>query len=159
MNSSGVVLSENYPAVFWNPGRIHYNRTNGLVYSDDGFHVIDPLTGLPSGIFEVGGGWPMAADSVLNTVFIPAKYAWQNNSSYTLVIFDLTHFIAVNRIPFSTTQNGIGRIGRFIRWGTNGLALNDKTGNVYVISAPFVNAHRNSRLPTADSAYVSGTEQ
>ena len=96
----------------------------------------------------------MAADSALNTVFIPTKYAWQSNSNYTVVVFDMTHFIPVNRIPFSTAQSGLNRIGRFIRWGTNGLALNDKQGNLYLMSAPFVSAHRNSRLRAAEEVSV-----
>ena len=138
VNSSGVVLQQDYPAVFWNPGRIHYDRGTGLVYSDDGFHAIDPSTGLPAGIFEVGGGWPMAPDSTLNTVFIFTKYAFQENSNYTINLFDMTHFVPVSSIPFSTQNGLIVGSGRFIRWGTNGLALNDTSGNIYLISAPFV---------------------
>ncbi|MGO9404293.1 MAG: hypothetical protein ACLPVW_12585 [Terriglobales bacterium] len=60
VSPSGVVLDQDYPALFWNLSRINYDSTNGLIYSDDGFHVVDPSTGLPVGIFEVGGGWPMA---------------------------------------------------------------------------------------------------
>jgi len=138
VSASGVVLNRDYPAVFWNPGRIHYDRTTKLVYSDDGFHAIDPSTGLPNGIFEVGGGWPMAPDSTLNRVFILARYVWQGNADYTINVFDMTHYTFIDQIPFSTTPNGIGRIGRFIRWGTNGLALNDTQGNIYLISGTFV---------------------
>jgi hypothetical protein len=69
VNSSGVALDQDYPSVFWNPGRIHFDRGSGLVYSDDGFHVVDPSTRLPVGIFEVGGGSPMSpcpASSILS---------------------------------------------------------------------------------------------
>jgi hypothetical protein len=138
VSSSGIVLKQDYPSVFWNPGRIHYDRATGLVYSDDGFHAVDPSTGLPAGIFEVGGGWPMAPDSTLNAVFILSKYVWQGNANYTIDVFDMTHYVPVAQIPFSTVQNGLGRLGRFIRWGTNGLALNDRQGNVYLISGSFV---------------------
>ena len=74
VSSSGVVLDQDYPSVFWNEGKINYDAANGLIYSDDGFHAIDPSTGMPVGIFEVGGGWPMAPDSTLNTVFMPVQY-------------------------------------------------------------------------------------
>lgn len=134
VSSSGVVLDQDYSGDFWNPGRIHYDTGSGLVYSDDGYHAINPSTGLPAGIFEVGGGWPMAPDSTLNTVFILDKYIFQENSNYTIQMFDMTHYVPVSRIPFSTTQNGIGRLGRFIRWGATGLALNDMQGNLYLIS-------------------------
>ena len=82
----------------------------------------------------------MAPDSSLNTVFILARYVWQENGNYTIDIFDMTHYLPVERIPFSTTQNGIFGSIRFIRWGSNGLALNDSQGNIYLISAPFVSA-------------------
>jgi len=145
---SGVALSEDYPAVFWNPGRIHYDSGVGLIYSDDGFHAVDPSTGLPSGIFEVGGEAPMAPDSALNTVFILAKYASQEASNYTIDLFDMTHYVPIAKIPFSTTQGGLTHLGRFIRWGTNGLALNDTAGNIYLISGPFLNANSQSQSPT-----------
>jgi hypothetical protein len=110
-----------------------------LVYSDDGFHAVDPSTGLPAGIFEVGGGWPMAPDSTLGHVFILGQYIGQAYSNYTLSVFDMQQYVPLARIPFSTAQGGINRLGHFIRWGSNGLAVNDKQGNLYLISAPFVN--------------------
>jgi hypothetical protein len=137
VSSSGVVLTEDYPQVFWNPGRIHYDGANGIVYSDDGWHALDPSTGLPTGIFEVGAGWPMAPDSTLNTVFILDEYIFQSNSNYTIDFFDMTRYVPVLRIPFST-PNGISLLGRFIRWGTDGLAVNDMQGNIYLISGSFV---------------------
>jgi hypothetical protein len=139
VNSSGVVLNEDYQGVFWNPGRIHYDRGSGLIYSDDGFHAIVPSTGLPAGIFEVGGGWPMAPDSTLKHNFILDQYIWQGYANYTISVFDMAHYVTIRRIPFSTVQGGIGRLGRFIRWGPNGLAVNDTQGNIYLISGPFVN--------------------
>jgi len=144
VSSSGVVLDQDYPNVFWNPGRIHYDKGTGLVYSDDGFHALDPATGLPAGIFDVGGGWPMAPDSALNTVFMLDKYAWQENANFTIELFDMTHYVSVAQIPFSTVQNSLVQVNRFIRWGTNGLALNDRSGNVYLISASFLNGNQAS---------------
>jgi hypothetical protein len=127
--------------VFWNPGRIHFDPGTGLVYSDDGFHAVDPSTGLPAGIFEVGGGWPMAPDSTLDTVFILSQYVWQGYSNYMIQLFDMTHYVPVARVPFTTSPNRLNRIGRFIRWGTNGLALNDPAGDLYLFSGPFVSGH------------------
>jgi len=152
VNSSGVVLKQDYPGLWWNPGRIHFDRGSGLVYSDDGFHAVDPSTGLPTGIFEVGGGWPMAPDSSLNTVFILAQYVWQENANYTIDLFDMNHYLPMVHIPFSTTGSGIGELGRFIRWGTNGLALNDMSGNIYLISGPWVNGNRKSRTRAREIA-------
>jgi trimeric autotransporter adhesin len=137
VSSSGVVLDQDYPNVFWNPGRIHYNSGTGLVYSNDGFHAIDPTTGLPAGILEVGGGWPLAPDSTLNTVFALDEYVWQVPSNFTIEILDMTHYTFVNRVPFSAAQDDLAGLNRFIRWGTNGLALNT-AGNLYLISGQFV---------------------
>jgi hypothetical protein len=141
VNSLGVTLQQDYGGVFWNPGRIHFNKANGLIYSDDGFHAIDPSTGLPTGIFEVGGGWPMVPDSMLNTVFILSQYVWQGNSNYTIDLFDMTHYVRTGQIPFPTSaQLGLNPVGRFLRWGTNGLAVNFKGGgNIYFLSGSFVN--------------------
>jgi len=135
VNSSGVVLENVYPSVFWNPGRIHYDSVNGLIYSDDGFHVINPSTGLPVGIFEVGGGWPMAPDSSLNTVFILTQYIWQGTSNYTVDIFDMTHYVRVGWVPFPTTAQLLSNAPlRFITWGANNLAVNFKGDGIYLIS-------------------------
>jgi hypothetical protein len=146
VNSSGVVLDQDYPSVFWNPGRIHFDRGSGLIYSDDGFHAVNPSTGLPAGIFEVGGGWPMAPDSSLNSVFILTQYVWQENSNYTIDIFDMTHYVRVGWVPFPTTaMPGFNPLGRFIRWGSNGLAVNFKGDQIYLLSGSFVNAQNKAR--------------
>ncbi len=148
VSPSGVVLDKDYPALFWNLSRINYDNTNGLIYSDDGFHVINPSTGLPVGIFEVGGGWPMAPDSTLDTVFILTQYIWQEHSNYTVDLFDMAHFTLINQIPFSTTEDGINPVARFIRWGANGLAANFKGGNVYILSGSFLNGESTRRSET-----------
>jgi hypothetical protein len=155
VSSSGVVLSEDYPSVFWNPGRIHYDRGTGFVYSEDGFHVVNPLTGLPVGIVEAGEGGGMAPDSTLNTAFFIVHYVWQENSNYTFDLFDMMHYTPVNRIPFSTTspagQSTLNQPVRLIRWGTNGLAAIDTQGHVFLISASFVSAaDRKSRSQTPE---------
>jgi trimeric autotransporter adhesin len=143
VNSLGVVLDYDYPSVFWNPGRIHYDSANGLIYSDDGFHAINPATGLPTGIFEVGGGWPMAPDSSANTVFILAQYIWQENSNYTIDIFDMQHYLLVGAIPFSTTAQIGTPLSRFVRWGSNGLAVNFKGDQIYLLTGSFISSPQN----------------
>lgn len=145
VSSSGVTLQQDYPSVFWNePGRIQYDSTNGLVYSDDGFHVINPATGLPAGLIE--GGGPMTPDSSLDSVFVLTQYIWQENSNYTIDIFDMTHYVRVGWVPFPTTaMPGFNPLGRLIRWGSNGLALNFTGDQIYLLSGSFVNAQNKSR--------------
>jgi len=141
VNSSGVVLDQDFPNVFWNPGRIHYDSANGLVYSEDGFHVLDPSTGLPVGIFDSGGA-PMAPDSILNTAFFLVQpFAQIESNNYTIELFDMTSFVPVTEIPFSTVPNGLVQFKRLVRWGTNGLAVNDTLGNLYLLSGPFVSGN------------------
>lgn len=151
VSSSGVVLSQDIENMFWWPAKIHYDSGNGLVYADDGSHSVNPSVALPAGIFQVGGGWPMAPDFNLNTVFILAQYTFQGSEStnYSINTFDMTNYLPVAAIPFSTT--GIFPLGRFIRWGSNGLAVNDKGGNIYLISGPFVSA-ANKRRSSSSSA-------
>lgn len=142
VSSSGVVLNQDYSGVFWNPGRIHYDRGTGLVYSEDGFHAVNPATGLPAGLFEAGEG-TMIPDSTVNTAFF-ISHSSPENSNYTLSLFDMTHYTPANRIPFSTTfpagQDTSNQPNRLIRWGTNGLAENDTQGHLYLISGSFVTA-------------------
>lgn len=145
VNSSGVTLQQDYPSVFWNePGRIQFDSTNGLVYSNDGFHVINPATGLPAGLIEGGGA--MAPDSSLNSVFVLTQYIWQENSNYTIDIFDMSHYVRVGWIPFPTTAlPGFNPLGRFIRWGSDGLALNFKGDQIYLLTGSFISNPQKAR--------------
>lgn len=153
VSSSGISLQQDYPSVFWNePGHIQYDSTNGLVYSGDGFHVINPATGLPAGLIE--GGGPMAPDSSLDSVFVLTQYVWQGNSNYTIDIFDMTHYVRVGWVPFPTTAvPGFNPLGRIIRWGSNGLALNFKGDQIYLLSGSFVNAQNKSRAHSYKRSY------
>lgn len=146
VDTSGITLQQDYPSVFWNePGRIQYDSTNGLVYSEDGFHVINPLTGLPAGLLE-GGGAPVAPDSTRNTVFMLVQYVYQGNSNYTIEIFDMTHYVPIGGIPFPTTATtGFNRPVRLLRWGSNGLALNFKGDQIYLLTGPFISAPQEAR--------------
>jgi hypothetical protein len=145
VSSSGITLQQDYPSVFWNePGRIQYDSTNRLVYSDDGFHVINPATGLPAGLIEGGGA--MTPDSSLDSVFVLTQYIWQGNSNYTIDIFDMTHYVRVGWVPFPTTAlPGFNPLGRFIRWGSNGLALNFKGDQIYLLTGSFISNPQKAR--------------
>jgi len=146
VDSSGITLQQDYPSVFWNPpGRIHYDSNNGLIYSEDGFHVINPSTGLPAGLLD-GGGAPVAPDSSLNTVFMLVQYIWQENSNYTIELFDMTHYVPIGRIPFPTTASpGFNPPVRLLRWGSNGLALNFKGDQIYLLTGSFISNPQKAR--------------
>jgi len=146
VDSSGVTLQQDYPSVFWNPpGRIQYNSDRDLIYSEDGFHVINPSTGLPAGFLE-GGGAPVAPDSSLNTVFMLVQYIWQRNSNYTIELFDMTHYVPIGGIPFPTTaQVETSTPLRLLRWGSNGLALNFKGDQIYLLAGSFISNPQEAR--------------
>ena len=81
----------------------------------------------------------MAPDSAHNTVYMLFQYVWQGNSDYTIGVFDMTHYVRVAEIPFRTTaQLGFNPQGRFVRWGSNGLAVNFKGDQIYLLSGSLV---------------------
>jgi hypothetical protein len=87
-------------------------------------------------------------DSSLNSVFILAQYVWKENSNYAVDIFDMTHYVRAGWVPFPTTAApGLNPPGRFIRWGSNGLAMNFKGDQIYLLSGPFVDAEKKSGTP------------
>jgi len=72
VNSSGVVLDDDYPSVFSSfSNRIHYDPGTNVVYSDNG-PAIAPATGLPVGEFPTSG--PMVPDSTLNPRFLRQRF-------------------------------------------------------------------------------------
>jgi hypothetical protein len=79
------------------------------------FMRLIPPQVFPLAFSNWGGGWPIAPESTRNIAFFVTKYVFQERSNYTLALFDMTHFIPLTEIPFSTVQNGLGRLGRFIR--------------------------------------------
>jgi hypothetical protein len=130
VNSSGVVLTNDYPNTFSSfTNRIHFDSGTKLIYADDG-RVIDPTTGLAIGNFGVSG--PMVPDSTLNRAFF-AKVA--GNSTVVIYSFDLTHFTSVSSINIS---NVAGNPLRLIRWGQNGLAFNTDSGEIVLVGGNFV---------------------
>jgi len=89
-----------------------------------------------------GGRWPLTHRSTLYSFW--TIYVWQENSNFTVELLDMTHHTPVNTDSPSTTsapaQDILVQLNRFIRWGTNGLAVNDMQGNLYLISGSFVSA-------------------
>lgn len=159
VNSTGVVLDADYPSVFWNPpGHIQYDSTNGLIYSDDGFHVINPATGLPAGLIE--GGGTMAPDSTLNTVFVLDQYVSQQSSNYNIELFDMTHYVPIGAIPFPTTAiPGFNPLLRFLRWGSNGLAANFKGDQIYLLTGSFISNPQEARAKRIRKAVRAHSER
>jgi hypothetical protein len=125
VNSSGATFDNDYPLSFSNHGaRIHFDRGNGLVYSDTG-QTINPLTGNPLQQFFTDG--PMVPDSTINRAF----YVDFNGDvmAYNQATFSELSSFTVPYIEFPL---------RMIRWGTNGIAFNTLDGSVYLIAGTFV---------------------
>jgi hypothetical protein len=125
VNSSGVTFDNDYPLSFAAYGaRIHFDRGNGLVYSDTG-QTINPLTGNPLQQFFTDG--PMVPDSSINRAF----YVDLNGDvmAYNEATFSEMSSFTVPYIEFPL---------RMIRWGTNGIAFNTLDGSVYLIGGTFV---------------------
>jgi hypothetical protein len=125
VNSSGATFDNDYPLSFSNYGaRIHFDRGNGLVYSDTG-QTINPLTGNPLQQFFTDG--PMVPDSTINRAF----YVDFNGDvmAYNQATFSELSSFTVPYIEFPL---------RMIRWGTNGIAFNTLDGSVYLIAGTFV---------------------
>lgn len=122
--------------------RIHFANGNGLLYTDGG-RAIDPVTGLPAGLFQVPASALMVPDSNLNAAFFVTQ---QFGTGATIQAFDLTHFTPVASI---TIPNVAGTIKRLIRWGQNGLAFNTDAGQLYLVGADLV-----SPVPTSTTAPI-----
>src|SRR6185437_13555959 len=122
--------------------RIHFANGNGLLYTDGG-RAIDPVTGLPAGLFQVPASALMVPDSNLNAAFFVTQ---QFGTGATIQVFDLTHFTPVGSI---TIPNVTGAIKRLIRWGQNGLAFNTDAGQLYLVGADLV-----SPIPTSTTAPI-----
>ena len=114
-------------------GKIHFNSSTQLVYSEGG-QVANPFTGAPSGIFQSSG--PMVPDSATNTAY----FASQQSGPTVIKSFDITHFTPVSSI---TVPGVSGTVQRLLRWGNNGLAFNTTGGQIVLmggnlpVAAPF----------------------
>lgn len=124
-------------------GRIHFDKTTGYVYADNG-PVLNPATGEPVGTFSTSG--VMIPDGSIGKAFFSTPLYSSSSPLGTITSYDINHFTPINSMLF---PNVVGATGRLIRWGTNGLAFNAKntnytgtttttTGKVYIYSGSFV---------------------
>ena len=123
-------------------GHIHFDKTTGYVYDDDGT-IIDPSAGTVVGTFNASGS--MVPDGTLNRAFFLGQTQSDVGSgTYTLESFDMQHFTPIGTMTF---KNVAGQPTHLIRWGTDGLAftvwnttdLNTNiAGQVYIVSGSFV---------------------
>jgi hypothetical protein len=125
VDSAGATFDNDYTLSFSNYGaRIHFDRGNGLIYSDTG-QTINPLTGNPLQQFFEDG--PMAPDSSINRAFFV-------DLNGDVMAFNQATFSEVS----SFTVSNIDFPLRMIRWGTNGIAFNTLDGSVYLIGGTLV---------------------
>jgi len=145
VTSAGVIGTNivDYPgAVDGFGGRIHFDKTTGFVYADNG-PVLNPLTAKQVGTFSTSG--VMVPDGSIGKAFFTSQL-YGSNPIGTLTSFDINHYTPINSMVF---PNVAGSTLRLIRWGTSGLAFNayntsyngsttTKTGKVYILSGSFV---------------------
>ena len=125
VNPAGATFGNDYSLSFSTYGaRIHFDRGNGLVYSDTG-QTINPLTGNPLQQFFTDG--PMVPDSSINRAFFVDING--NVKAFNQATFSKTSSFTVPFIDFPK---------QMIRWGTNGIAFNTLDGSVYLIGGTFV---------------------
>src|SRR6185312_354313 len=105
-------------------GKIHFSNATHLIYSEGG-QVADPVTGLPSGAFQISG--PMVVDATTNTAY----FATQQTPGLVIRAFDLTHFTPVSAI---TVPSVSGTVERLLRWGSDGLAVNTTGGQIVLLA-------------------------
>jgi hypothetical protein len=143
VTSSGVIGTSiiDYPGLMSGfGGRIHFDRTTGFVYGENGT-VVNPSGGKNVGTFATSG--VMVPDGSVNKAFFILSSTGTNG---TITSFDIAHFSPLNSLVF---PNVVGAAGRLVRWGTNGLAFNAsnstftgsttvKTGKIYIYSGSLV---------------------
>jgi hypothetical protein len=124
-------------------GRIHFDRTTGYIYADNG-PVLNPSNGKQVGTFSTSG--VMIPDGSIGKAFFTPPLYGSNVPNGTITSFDINQFTPINSIVF---PNVVGGTGRLIRWGTNGLAFNTinldytgttttETGKIYIYSGSLV---------------------
>ncbi len=110
---------------------IHFDRTTGYLYADDGY-ATDPATGGHPGRYN--GSGLLVPDSSLNRVFILGQTSSQADSNdYTIASFDQVNFTPVSSL---TLRGLVGIPAAFIRWGTSGLAIVTSNANWGPTSGP-----------------------
>jgi hypothetical protein len=116
---------------------------NGLVYSDDG-SATNPTNGAKVATFLTLSAITAPAitlDSSLNRAYFSYEENLTPVPLWTFAVHDLQSQVVreKTRVNGCTIQLGNvnGKVGRLVRWGTNGLAFNCKEG-IKIISGAFV---------------------
>ena len=164
-SASGVTVTDtlqNSEAEFAN---LHYVKSNGLIYVDGGWVLdpvaksmvttfdLNPLIYLFNPIASYGSMTPLCAPDVQNgaVYFLgqtPDQY--QAASGITLEKFDATTY----RLLQVLSLNGpTGHPGKFLRWGTAGLAFTMAPNPPFGITAPGAGP-----LYLVDGAFVAGSQ-
>ncbi len=146
VSPAGVAFDKTLSSNIYLGYRPHFDAGTGYIYSDGGA-VTNPTDGTQVGNFMASG--LMVPDSTLGRAFFLGKTANQssygpNSTSYTLQIFDLTHFTLLNSIVI---PNVIGLPSQMVRWGASGIAFTTEGDNsqnantpglTYIISGPTI---------------------
>jgi hypothetical protein len=157
VSADGVTLNQTFNSNNYLGYRPHFDADTGYIYSDGGA-VTNPADGTQVGNFMASG--LMVPDSTLGRAYFLGQTPNQNNygensTSYTLQVFDLTHFTLLNSIVI---PNVIGLPSQMVRWGTSGIAFTTEGGDsqtanapgmTYIISGPIImsTAERQSVAP------------
>ncbi len=143
---SSVTLEHSFENDLGLGSRVHFDLGTGYLYSDGG-DVTRPSDGTVLGSFKASG--LMVPDSALGRAYFLGQTtdqttASQNSSSYTLQVYDLTHYTLLNSIVI---PNVIGLPVQLVRWGSNGLAFTTGGGDyeggnapglTYLVSGPAI---------------------
>ena len=135
VSANGVTLNQIFSSNNYLGYRPHFDVGTGYIYSDGGA-VTNPANGTQVGNFMASG--LMVPDSTLGRAYFLGQTPNQNNygqsfTSYTLQIFDLTHFTLLNSIII---PNVIGLPSQMVRWGASGIAFTTEGGNSQTANAP-----------------------
>lgn len=135
VSANGVTLNQIFSSNNYLGYRPHFDVGTGYIYSDGGA-VTNPANGTQVGNFMASG--LMVPDSTLGRAYFLGQTPNQNNygqsfTSYTLQIFDLTHFTLLDSIII---PNVIGLPSQMVRWGASGIAFTTEGGNSQTANAP-----------------------
>ena len=135
VSANGVTLNQIFSSNNYLGYRPHFDGGTGYIYSDGGA-VTNPANGTQVGNFMASG--LMVPDSTLGRAYFLGQTPNQNNygqsfTSYTLQIFDLTHFTLLDSIVI---PNVIGLPSQMVRWGASGIAFTTEGGNSQTANAP-----------------------
>ena len=169
VNSSGVSLKSYGGGLLIQPRITHYDRNNGLLYSDGSAY--DPANPSLMGTFDLAdsSGEACTADSGLGRYYCVMEYSVDSTdvTFFELRVFDLNSYALVSRAFFGATAAATppsvsGHPWRLVRWGNAGLAVLGQTrpsegnGGIFLIDGAAVNpsATPDTTSGTANSSYA-----